>query len=258
MFSIVELRSAGLADRVDTLTRLRLVIPQGPGATVVSVDGAAVGLAQTEAILIGAGRYLSVSSAAPALALEIGTDDPDEAHRIRAICADAEARRLPLDRSLRLLRDFVTASPGALQERDAAHAWASLALHAIANAAPPWPRALHAAVDHIERHLQEPLSIDSIAAASAVSRRTLHDLFHRHLGDSPYAFLSRRRIERALDMLVGDPNLSIAAIAHATGHKDQSALTRAVRARCDTTPGAYRKRHLARNIGIACPIDRNL
>ncbi|MFN3688641.1 helix-turn-helix domain-containing protein [Salinarimonas sp.] len=228
--------------------RLQIVLPAEDHVSVL-VDGHALDRAPTEALVVAQARDVAIRGALDALGLEVSTCDLEEAARMAAICDQAsDRRRLPLDRSLRLLRDFLAASPASVLDRpEAAHAWASLTLHAIEHAPVPWPRALQLAVSHIDTNFAAPLSIDDLASRCAVGRRTLHNLFRRHLGMSPYAFVSRRRIERAIDMLVGEPDLSIAAIAHATGHRDQSTLTRIMRSRLNITPAAYRRQH--RDVG---------
>jgi AraC-like DNA-binding protein len=49
---------------------------------------------------------------------------------------------------------------------------------------------------HIEAMLDEPMSIDAIAAAAGTSRRTLHRAFVRVLGQTPYAYVNTLRLNR--------------------------------------------------------------
>ncbi len=53
------------------------------------------------------------------------------------------------------------------------------------------------AVDFIERHLAEPITVEDIATNADVSVRTLQNQFARDLDQSPTSFLRDRRLDRA-------------------------------------------------------------
>lgn len=57
------------------------------------------------------------------------------------------------------------------------------------------------AVDHVERHLAEALSVASIAAAAGLSPSRLAHLFREEVGLSVQAFVEQRRMLRAADLL---------------------------------------------------------
>lgn len=120
-------------------------------------------------------------------------------------------------------------------------AWVALL---ISTAAPETPQAASGALAraqaHIETDLAAPLTVARIARAAGISERGLHRLFRAGLGTTPHGYLARRRAERAQDLLART-SLSIAEIAHLTGHADQSALTRAMRRQLGVTPGACRR-----------------
>lgn len=124
-------------------------------------------------------------------------------------------------------------------------AWVALLIATAAPGRPEVPSgaptgALARARAHIEAHLGAPLGVAQIARAAGTSERVLHRLFRAGLGCAPHGYLARRRAERALDLLARTP-LSIAEIAHLTGHADQSALTRALKRQLGVTPAAYRR-----------------
>jgi AraC-like DNA-binding protein len=79
---------------------------------------------------------------------------------------------------------------------------------------------------HIERHLGDAdLSPSSIAAANAISVRTLHAMFG-NTGESVSAFIRRRRMESSRDDLCARPHASIIDIAWRWGFKSPSHFSR--------------------------------
>src|SRR3954454_12316354 len=64
---------------------------------------------------------------------------------------------------------------------------------------PPW---VGRAVEHIQAHAHEPLSVTDIAAAVGASVRGVQEAFRRHLDTTPTAYLRSVRLERAHQDLV--------------------------------------------------------
>jgi AraC-like DNA-binding protein len=56
-------------------------------------------------------------------------------------------------------------------------------------------------IDHMERHLSEPISMDALATHARTSRARLFANFKRETGMSPNDWLQRRRIKAATDLL---------------------------------------------------------
>lgn len=79
-----------------------------------------------------------------------------------------------------------------------------------------------------------------IAAASGVAERRLNALFLARLDSTPYDELMRLRLDFARALLRSTA-LPIAEIAAMSGHADQSALTRRMRAVLGVTPAALRR-----------------
>ncbi|QTQ30018.1 helix-turn-helix domain-containing protein [Aromatoleum bremense] len=103
---------------------------------------------------------------------------------------------------------------------------------------------LSAARSHIDRHLHDAtLEPATVARALNMSRRSLYNLFE-HSGDSPCAYLQRRRLERARDALA-DPLLArnpITTIAYDHGFSDAAHFSRRFHERYGESPSAYRQR----------------
>lgn len=99
------------------------------------------------------------------------------------------------------------------------------------------------ALAYIQRHYADPgLTVDRVANACAVSRRTLYRLFEA--GDDGVAALLRRmRIERALALIRTDPTRPLLSIAHASGFVSERQFYRAFRREMGMTPGEFRTVH---------------
>jgi len=70
--------------------------------------------------------------------------------------------------------------------------------------------------DHIDRHFTEPLTLDQLAAIGAFSKFHLIRCFAAVYGETPIRYLTRRRVERAQDLL-RLANLTVSEICMAVG-----------------------------------------
>ena len=96
------------------------------------------------------------------------------------------------------------------------------------------------AVDHAEAHLGEALSVAELAGAAAMSPSHFARAFRAATGEPVWAFVQRRRCERARDLLLAT-RLPLAEVAHQTGFASQSHLTTSLRGRYGATPGDLRR-----------------
>lgn len=101
-----------------------------------------------------------------------------------------------------------------------------------------------AAAAFIRQHLDEPITVDNVAAHVHLSRSTLERRFRRHLGHAPGDELRLARLERARHMLL-HTDLPLIQIVVATGFASQSYFTRAFARHFGSTPSAYRLRRHA-------------
>ncbi|HEY0847267.1 MAG TPA: helix-turn-helix domain-containing protein [Noviherbaspirillum sp.] len=91
----------------------------------------------------------------------------------------------------------------------------------------------------IDDHLSEPISIAVLAAALAVTPRTLARRIGAATGLSPVKLVQRRRLLQA-SHLIETTSMSIEAIAAEVGYQDGTALRKLVRREFGTTPAALR------------------
>ncbi|MEH3156292.1 MAG: helix-turn-helix domain-containing protein [Gordonia paraffinivorans] len=107
------------------------------------------------------------------------------------------------------------------------------------------PRQVRAAVEFIERHADEDLSLSAIATASGVGVRALQNGFRLHLGSTPTAYLRDHRLQRVHDDLVharaGD-GTTVADVAHAWGFGNLGRFARAHREKFGCAPAETLRR----------------
>ncbi len=101
-------------------------------------------------------------------------------------------------------------------------------------------RHLAEAILLMERHLEDPLSVDQIAGAAGLSARQLTRLFHSHLGRSTGQFYLDLRIDRAASLL-RQTGMSVSEIAVGCGFLSASHLGRHLKRRHGATPGQWRR-----------------
>jgi AraC-like DNA-binding protein len=75
---------------------------------------------------------------------------------------------------------------------------------------------LRVAKDLMDRHYAEPLSLELVARQAGYSRFYFLRAFRKAYGETPRAYLTRRRIERARDLL-RSANLTVTEICHMVG-----------------------------------------
>jgi len=79
---------------------------------------------------------------------------------------------------------------------------------------------------------------EAVAAAAHLSVAQLHRRFTAAFGQTPHAYLERRRIEQA-QRLLRRGDLSVAAVAEACGYRDPYYFSRVFRHRVGLAPSAY-------------------
>lgn len=98
---------------------------------------------------------------------------------------------------------------------------------------------LSAAIDMMERNIQETVTIGQIAGRLGVSERTLQRDFVRVLGAPPARFYQWIRLNAGRRLLV-QTDLAVAEVAEACGFESRAAFARAFKARFGDSPGKMR------------------
>lgn len=95
--------------------------------------------------------------------------------------------------------------------------------------------------DYVEASLHGPIGLDELAAVAALSRSHFSRAFKATVGEGPYRFVTRRRIDRARALLARRDGPSVGAIAQAVGFANTGVFRRAFLQFTGMTPQQYRK-----------------
>jgi AraC-like DNA-binding protein len=95
--------------------------------------------------------------------------------------------------------------------------------------------------DHIDRHYTEPLTLDQLAAVGAVSKFHLVRSFAAAYSETPIRYLTRRRVERAQDLLRA-ANLTVSEVCFAVGFASIGSFSARFKQLVGETPTGYRDR----------------
>ncbi|MFF4532728.1 helix-turn-helix transcriptional regulator [Streptomyces sp. NPDC001407] len=109
-------------------------------------------------------------------------------------------------------------------------------------------RRLRLAKDVMDRDWAEPLDLDVVAAHAGYSRFHFVRAFKAVYGRTPGQYLSRRRIERAQELL-RTANLSVTEICTLVGFSSLGTFCASFKKQTGLTPSAYRARHASQGAG---------
>jgi AraC-like DNA-binding protein len=104
---------------------------------------------------------------------------------------------------------------------------------------------LRRARDHIDRHYAQPLDLDRLAAVAGVSKYHFARSFEATYGETPMRYLTRRRIERAQDLL-RVANLTVTEVCMVVGFASLGSFSTRFAQLVGESPTAYRDRWAAR------------
>src|SRR3984885_4636004 len=114
-------------------------------------------------------------------------------------------------------------------------------------------RVLRRARDQIDRDYAEPIAIPALAAAAGYSREHFIRAFRAAYGETPGRYRSRRRVERACELL-RSANLTVTEICHLVGFTSLGTFSARFAELTGMSPTAYRQEAAAR--GGAAPLPR--
>jgi len=94
-------------------------------------------------------------------------------------------------------------------------------------------------IQHMLRHVGEPLRVSDFSALAGISASYLGLLFKSATGHAPIEFFIRLRMECACELL-GDPALRVKDIAFSLGYQDQFYFSRLFKLATGVAPTEYR------------------
>ena len=110
---------------------------------------------------------------------------------------------------------------------------------------------LRRARDHIDRNYREPVDLDALARVAGVSKYHFARSFEATYGETPIRYLTRRRIERAQDLLRA-ANVTVTEVCMAVGFASLGSFSARFSQLVGESPTAYRNRWAVRG-GLHVP-----
>ncbi len=103
--------------------------------------------------------------------------------------------------------------------------------------------------DRIDREYARPLDVEALARGANVSAGHLSRQFKSAYGESPYAYLMTRRIERAMALLrIGD--LSVTDVCFDVGFSSLGTFSTRFAELVGVPPSVYKERHAGATMGM--------
>ncbi len=93
--------------------------------------------------------------------------------------------------------------------------------------------------DYLQRHLAEPVSLESLSERFAISQAYMSKLFRKYSQQSFTQYLTRLRMERAKQLMKENPNAYVKEIAAMVGYHDQFYFSRIFRSYTGKSPADY-------------------
>ncbi len=104
-----------------------------------------------------------------------------------------------------------------------------------------YAKRLRRVLDHIDRHLDDDLDLETVACVAAFSKFHFHRQFAAVFGMSLHRYVQLVRLKRASSRLVGGRCESVTGIAMDAGYEAPDAFARAFRQRLGQSPSEFRK-----------------
>jgi AraC family transcriptional regulator len=100
---------------------------------------------------------------------------------------------------------------------------------------------LNSTLDYIEQNLDASLTLDELASVAHFSRFHFNRIFHAMLGETPFGFIARLRVERAAVLLLSANQLSVSEVAVRCGFSDLAVFSRTFKQFYGMSPSVFRK-----------------
>jgi AraC family transcriptional regulator len=113
-------------------------------------------------------------------------------------------------------------------------------------------------IDYIEKHIDEELSLETLANVANFSRFHFHRIFRSMVGETLNNFIQRIRVEKAAMKLIAHPKKSITDIAFECGFSGSAAFSRVFRDTFKMSPSQWRLQKNLQNLySNICKTDSN-
>jgi AraC family transcriptional regulator len=123
------------------------------------------------------------------------------------------------------------------------HSYSSLSVHPPQHSGGLSGQRLKAVLDCIEDSLGQPITLMQLAQLAGVSARHLERAFRQSVGVPVHAYVLRRRISLAQDLLLKQPALNVEEISTKAGFSSSSHLATVFKRQVGCSPTAFRRMH---------------
>ncbi len=96
-------------------------------------------------------------------------------------------------------------------------------------------------LDHIGQHLDEGLTLKSIASIGNYSAYHFHRLFRAYTDETLNGYITRKRLEKIAALLIRSRGLRVTELAYAYGFSGNAALTKTFKKYYGISPSAFKK-----------------
>jgi AraC family transcriptional regulator len=115
---------------------------------------------------------------------------------------------------------------------------------------------VHKVRDYIDRHITGPVLVSDLCALIQRSEAHFSRSFKRTFGETPHAFLVRRRVELAAQYML-NTDAALSDIALQCGFTDQAHLCKHFRQATEQTPAVWRREHRSQHdVYGSRPVER--
>lgn len=104
-----------------------------------------------------------------------------------------------------------------------------------------YEKRLHRAIEYIDIHLAEQITLARLAQVACFSAFHFHRIFAAHVGETLGVYLTRRRVEQAAARLASQPRIGVLEIALSVGFGSAEAFTHAFKKHFGCAPSHWKK-----------------
>ncbi len=101
-------------------------------------------------------------------------------------------------------------------------------------------RRIEAVRSHIDRHFDQPVTLEQLSALAHLGQRQLNDLFRRELGMTPQQYLIEMRMQHAWQLL-SESDLQVQQVAERVGYSNLAAFSDRFRRHFGRSPRQFRR-----------------
>ena len=95
-------------------------------------------------------------------------------------------------------------------------------------------------LDYIESNLDHPFTLNELAAEASFSKYHFHRIFMGVIGETPFHFINRLRLQRAATFLIMNPKITVSEAAIQVGFNDISVFSRNFKLHFGQSPSSWR------------------